>query len=485
MGFDYTSPVSLARIHIIETNETITLNARPRQVSGKKQQVPNLSDDTIIGESPIVTATSVRLAINGLPEAVTIRMEASFERGIEIMESRLLDLHNKISVKFGYSKEGVWTPWYYGIMVKPAKVNLDPETGFLAELSGNISLNMIKTVSVRRWEGKTREEVVRDLAARNGMVVAYTPSKLQLDVRQSVNPLFRQETSVVASPTDASRAMTTPKDWEQGGRTEWTFLTDILKDAGAHWYIGTDGAGVACLFIKDAAAVVADEPTRTFVMRRKWDHEKGVFPLLSFSCDTPLVWLSGISRNIHAADVDMDTKKIAKVALSQLTSNAVGRVRTLIGGQVETDGFTDPESGLVIGRGTTSSDSTGDIGAIMTRPMDEELDWTASLQAVSDSARPTGGLTAVIKTFGLPNILPLETYTLLGISRRFEGNWFVTGVDHTFSGGVWMTSMTVMSEGMNTEPGNFVAEGATQRQVAAAMATEHQDGGDPPLPKGD
>jgi hypothetical protein len=86
-----------------------------------------------------------------------------------------------------------------------------------------------------------------------------------------------------------------------------------------------------------------------------------------------------------------------------------------------------------------------------------------------------GGITATGLTMGNPEVRPMDIHTVLGVSKRFEGNYMTTNVNHTFDGN-WLTTITMLSNGVNTKPGYGMLQVADLAEVTQKMAQDHPQG---------
>jgi hypothetical protein len=347
MAYDFSSPVCICRIHVTGNNEMVVLNSAPVVLSS------SASDNIRLGEYQMVTAASVNIGIGGVTDSITITLQANFERGIDIMDrTGLLDLFNVVSVKFGYSREEAFTPWYYGMVVQPPKVVLDPTSGWTCVITASVSAVAVRQTSNQTWKNVARIQVVREIGKNNGWLVDYTPT----------------------DKADFTPPMQMVGSWDQGGDTEWNFLQRILNEAKVKWYFGTDSAtGKSCLFIKDNADAYRTQPVRTFVMKRAWSLSRAVYPLLRFECDTPTRWLSAVTAGIRMSDVELKTKEVKEVELNSVKNVTPLAATSTSNAHPENQvGVIDQESGL---KPVRRSD-----GLYFYRPHQEELEWTSIAQ---------------------------------------------------------------------------------------------------------
>ncbi len=411
----FSSPVASAKVYIVASDETI---------------------DLWMPTHPFLVGATVSLNIGGIP-TVTLELEAPYSDGITMLESGLFDVGNILSVRLGYSTQGVYTPWYYGLLLEP-KVSLSPD-GFTATLVGNPVAGMIGVSAVRQFLDKAPSEVVESIAHSYGMKVS-----------------FKGDTK------EWNKARTS---YEQSGLTDWEFLRAVILNAGCTFHLGTDINGAATLFATSYNDLNAQEPVRKFRMFGPFDPSKSMYPLLSFDSDLKVAFAPAITRGIKSSEIDLDSKAVATVTADQTTSPTIGTRAKALWGRLTGEGTTTSDGGLVSARGCIDETEAGKFVYAPTRADSETV--TTKLQAAFDENRHRAGISGTISTPGNPYVLPMDLVELDGLSKRFNGTYRIQTVEHKFSAGSWETSAEVISEGYSTDV-QFAEDTATGSNTATA-----------------
>lgn len=403
----YSSPTTLASISRVAQGDVVDLWA-----SGSGSEYPYL------------TSASISLNANALA-TLAVSLEMPFDKGVEMMEDGVFDVGNVLQVRMGYSLQGTWTPWYYGLMLDP-QITIDA-AGVTATLTASPTAMVERLSAVRRWSDVSAKDVVLDVLHSYGFYIAFTGDTTE----------FTKVRSVV----------------EQGGVTDWELVRTLLLELGLHFYFGTDANGGACCFIKPQADVHAEEPIRTYRMRGGFDVEKSTYPLLSFDSSDPSgkgLWLPAVTRGIVSSDIDRDTKEIVTTSADETTSEVKSTASRTLWGRLGTLFSRDGDSGLIPFRGVEDEDH--EAGKYVAVPLGEDADEVQrTLQSKFDESRVLGGIKATLSTVGNPFQLPLEVVQVDGIGKRLTGLYVVQSVQQEMSAGEWTTSMEAISEGYSAD----------------------------------
>ncbi len=412
---EFGTAVALANVYIVKAGQTVALT-QP--------------------DFPYLTGATIKLERGG-PSQVSVSLEAPYDEGLILMESGLFSPGNVIEVRLGYPDDGVWTPWYYGMMLEP-QVVVSPD-GVTATLSGEQTAMVMRTSATRKWAKTSAKEIVTGILASYGLKAYFGDESTSLwDM-----PMFFVE---------------------QGGVSDWEFMKTLLGDHGLSFFFGTDANGAATCFIRSKDV----GPVRTYRMRGGFDTEKRLYPLLSFDASDPAgsaTWMAGASRGLRTADVDRDTKAVEEVTADEETSPGSTTGARALWGRIADAGTVVARGGLNVLRGLASED---EVGKFVHIPRGEDADEVGRLlHSKFDDVKSLAGMKATAATVGMPFQLPMEIVKLEGLSSRYDGLYTVEVVEHSWQGGLWDTSMEVVS-------GSYSAD------ADFAAPVEPETTGDPP-----
>lgn len=371
---------------------------------------------------PYLTGATIKIVRGGVP-SVSVNLEIPYDEAIPLMETSMFDVGNILSVRMGYSKEGIWTPWYHGMMFEP-QVDITPD-GLSARLAGTPTSGPTSTSGVRQWEKTSVRSIVSEVMGEYGFKLHFEGDSADFD---------KELDSI-----------------EQGGLTDWEIVRKLVHDIGLTFWLGTDAKGYATVFVTANSEEHGKTPVRTFIMRGPFDTEKSQYPLLQFNVEGSVSWLPAISRGLVASDIDSDSKELVTYSADQNSTSVSSLGQKILWGRTTDEGTVEKQTGLVAFRGFPKPELAGKF--TFSPVVGDQDTWKKRVQSRFDRGRASGGLKAKGVTVGNPYVLPSDLCEIMGVSRRYGGNYRVDVVEHIISGSDWTTNLDFISEGHPVEVG--------------------------------
>lgn len=373
---------------------------------------------------------SVEIEINsGFNGKFSISIAAPYDLGLELLDSELFSIGNRVEVQVGYPRIGLMTPWFGGTQAKPS-ISLNADNGLTATLN---------------VEGGAFA------STRNAGSVAYSDMSY-LDI---ISEIARQEYNNWEIDAPGQRGENDPlhmtrSSVSQGGRSDWGFIHHLVRQAECDMYPRPLEDGSMQLVIRRRQDVLGSQPQLMLVCRSQVDFINR-FPLLSFETDSPLVWLPRGFSGARTSDIDRDSGETRSQSATQQTRARAGVTRTgdgdVVPGSQQIDGQTASLQADDEGRFVPSS--SGDPSRTQEQVVNQEVDEAAA----------AGTFVADVTTIGMPTIYPETVVRVIGVGM-FSGNYVVAGVTHSVSDGQFQTSMTLRA---NAPIGSATAESVLVR----------------------
>ncbi len=374
---------------------------------------------------PYLVGAKISLVRGGISN-IDISLEMPYDDFIDVVDTRMphiFDIGNIISLRFGYSDEGIYTPWYHGLVTEP-DISITPGQNVTISLPGNPVNALMKTCTTTSWQNVTAQKVIEEILSKHGFLVSYRDDETK--------KLFSEHKI---------------KSLEHGNNMDYDVLHNLIEQRGCTYWQGSDVDGHATFFISSLKSENSTKPVRRFAANGNYEPEKSQYPLLSYSAESKVMWQPAISQGIVSHEVDRDTKRIETISFSQNTSSVPSPMPVIMSTVPEKDGKKNIFSGLMASRKQNISKQETP-GLQLYCPTNEDKTFTKDkLQATQDRARVLAGISANISTLGNIYVVPGELCELSGLGARFNGVYRVDKVDHNFSAGKWDTTMDVTSEG--------------------------------------
>lgn len=359
---------------------------------------------------PIVESVEMELNL-GLNGKISIDIQATYDLGIQLLNSQLFTIGNTVEVQIGYPRMGRFTPWFAGMTAKPS-IRFTPSDGLTGTLNiEGAGFAAIRGARARRYTGSYRQ-ILETLASEHEWDIEL-PDTVAGDV------------------LGASRVV------EQNGRTDWAFIQMVTRSANCDASLEPSGdSGRWTLRVRRREDWFGRRPNFTFVARGQVDWVS-VFPILTFDSQAEGVWLPQDSGRLRASDIRLDDRETVTEEVSATEGTRVPAT----GDTVVAEGATTVGGHRVVLR------QEGTLGRILAIPSRDPRGVREGLVALSTESQIRGGISASISTFGMPDLFPGQLITLEGLGV-FSGNYGIQSLSHRVAPGEWSTTMRLLSNAL-------------------------------------
>jgi len=373
---------------------------------------------------PYLQSAKITLNRGGIA-TVEVSLTIPYDDFIDLVDNRqphIFDIGNILSVRFGYEDEGLYTPWYHGLVFEPS-VPISPDTVSVT-LTGQPMNSMLRTSGVKSWSNVSAHDIAQSIARKFGYDLEY-----------------------MDGDTDAIQKLAVKiPALDQGGVTDWETMKGVIEQRGCTFWFGTNRDGKSVVFVSSLKKMNASVPVRRFVMRGVFDPTISQYPLLSFDADAKQAWLPAISQGIVSKEIDRDSKQIETISVNNGTSDVPSPMARVMHGGNDSKGKKDSLSGLVHSKGIREDDYEVPMSAYVPTGDNKSLERDA-LQSRYDESRALAGIQATASILGNIHVKPMDLVQIAGVSRRFEGVYRVEQVEHEISDGKWSTGLELRCEG--------------------------------------
>ena len=316
----------------------------------------------------------------------TERRQIKNEQG-KLIDVGVFDLGNKVNVELGYAD--AMTSLVRGVITTlTPKFAEGPATIGVSGLDAMFMLRERKPgpKEQKKWTGKLDSEIAKDIARRNNLAVHVDDSPIE-------HPLVMQ------------------KDQDDA-----TFILERAKRIDFDCYVGVEGEGKNR---RDTLFFVRPRDGRTGAAIRMFDFEWGknlisFNPALTLSRQVSKVTVRGWdSRNMEAIVATATAKDLPKQ---------------------KGKGKTGPE--LVADKLNNKQDIVVDAHV-----MNKDEAKALAIRLLAERAYEF--VTGSMSVMGNPALRPGDNVSISRLGRRFDGEYYVTKVDHTFGAAGYMTQLQV------------------------------------------
>jgi phage protein D len=317
----------------------------------------------------------------------TERRQIKNELG-KLIDVGVFDLGNKVHVELGYADS--LTSLVRGVIttLKPEFPESGPSTITVTGLDAMIMLRDRKPGprEQKKWTGKRDSEIAKDIARRNNLAAHVDESPIE-------QPLVMQ------------------KDQDDA-----RFIVERAKRIDFDCYIGTEGDGATR---RDTLFFVRPRDGRTSAAIRMFEFEWGK-NLISFS---PTLTLSRQVSKVTVRDWDSrNMEPIVATATAADLPKQKGKGKT--GPQLAAEKLNDKQE-IVVDAHVLNKD---EAKALAIRLLAE---------------RAYEFVTASMSVMGNPALRPGDNVSVSRLGRRFDGEYYITKVDHTFGAAGFRTQLQV------------------------------------------
>jgi len=243
-------------------------------------------EDVPFQDLPIVESVQVDIGM-GLIGKVNVELSATYDLGIQLLNSSLFAIGSVIDIQIGYPRIGRFLPWFSTMASKPS-ININADDGLTATLNGEGgAFAAARSMSSETFSG-SYESIIRAIANQES-------NKWNLDIPErsgSEDPLYVDRGSV-----------------SQGNRTDWMFVQYMARMANYDAFImpdpGIRGANLLRLVRREDA--MEGKPRYTFIARGQCDFIN-TFPVFEFESSAEGVWLP--PREARIVDINIRTREV-------------------------------------------------------------------------------------------------------------------------------------------------------------------------------
>lgn len=378
---------------------------------------------------PFVDSVVINEKPGGSSEITVSITPPTYKEALDMLDSDIVKIGNIIAVKWGYSRTNALTsPWYYGQMYKPSA---SFEEG---GLSFSLNAQSAGFMGARKqtgfvWGGKKGDdkkisikEVVEIIAKKYKMKLVVNGGKKMSNAAERA---FNNKQDVIF----------------QRSIDDFNFIRLICRNIGLRVSI----TGTNVLNILDPRSLSdAGKPLYTLRYFGQLDIENNVYPLLSFSSDSDVMFLPDTSTEgtIFKPD-DKKSESGKKVFVNSENSERVGYSSKYVPNL-----FTDNDVQMDNIYGSFKVGVPGGRGRRVVLPsrdenVKEKIEGTEVLDAEKAAAKAT------CEIFDIPSMIPEEIVRVQGVGRFFSVNYKVWDVSRNFSSGGFIDTLTLQSSGID------------------------------------
>lgn len=377
---------------------------------------------------PFVSSVSVTSVTEAVP-TITVNIDAPFAEGLAMLDGTMFTQNNMMGVRIGWTDTGDTTRWYIGQLYQGGVgLTLSPDG-----LTGTLTANAASVNSAYK--------PVSNVQKRNPIeAIKFSADKIGFDVDVSTGVFLKLDIEA--------------KKWDfaYGPYGHLEIIRKICGDFDCRWWIGVNNFMKQCVYIRTRSEVAGSNVSRTFKMRGGFDPSNRQMPMLSFQPEQRVAeWnaagASPVGRQVALTYVNDADDLIVEVVSNDQNDNAK------IGGAVSSNPV--PTDVAV----TLQSDQTS-AAVVLDHVADGKEEVTARIQVPpptdasvtqtqADAARSneSDGLNMTIVTFGIPEIELMETVSVLGCGKRYNGVYQIKSVTHQWNEGGWETTLAVFNSG--------------------------------------
>lgn len=373
---------------------------------------------THLGSLAFVESATVELTLGLLP-TVTLVLGPPHHAAREILNSNLLVLGDKLlEVQMGYVSRAdggpVLTPVFRADLQVP-DVQLGEDISITLTGKGRM-VRMLTTLNGRTFDRMTRRHIIEEVVAGTN-----SASQRNLKIDFSFVDLFPSATS--------KRLLDQRVSLTQGNRTDWAFLRLLAVDCECQMVVGFE----TLRFIPRDPNRIARVPQKIL---RLFDYPDGrvgagEYPLMSVSCPTNHLYLSGVP-GVVMREIDSKDRKLKEVVLDESTKPLTRTTESKAG---DTKGTTPATAG---------KPAKGKAAGHAVLPGQPTEDNQRKAQDLRDESAMAHAVNLEVTCLGIPDVLPTELVAVRGVGLRYDLHYEVLTVTHSFEDGDFTTSLKLI-----------------------------------------
>ena len=393
-------------------------------------------------DDPFLVGVSLNFEM-GRVSKLTYMVDMPYEDGIKLLTKPTpFQVGNLVRARIGYAG-GDWTPWSEGIQEGGGEgIALDPNG-----LSGQVT---IEGVATSAYYKVSKEDLAK---------AGYNPKKiievcaeamgLTASISNRASAILQSYQVIPGNRGKAARKRIFSFPSHLLNLSNWDAIKQITNEWNLTFWMGADlndSVRGSVLFVDTfaGAALWKKQDQRTYMMRGVLDVSRNQYPCVSWTPEGARFaeWLAEApdpaAHGVEVSFDDTDTgeTKTLKVAPKDQPAPIEGVLAD-----------NEPEDAEI--DGVAGDRETGSLGEYMSTPAEagkageEQVRLEAEKRQIQGNAAQTGTIVSV----GVPGESAGNLCNLLGCGDIYNGTYLIQKLSHSYSPGVFETSMTVLRHG--------------------------------------
>ena len=443
-AYDFYNPVMSARI-VTKEGEIVPLWIG----SGTGGELQAALEARGVKALPFVSEVGIDISL-GYMASFSVTLTPPMEIAQEILNATPSIVEwgqSKVEIQVGYAGESpVLSPVFRGLLQKP-EVSLGEDITIVLRATGPAAFSASRQES--NLTGKrSRREWVQALAKGT-----------HLGDTRSVEVDF----SEADKDPEAKAELDKEVEIAQSYQSDYWMVWSLVKAAKC-WLV--DSGGTWKVISRKTSRLSTPRIKLAFhsFHRGQMGPSVGTYPILGVSSPSMAMFIPGASRGIILSGVSSKDKKAVEKSVSATPGNPASQDHAVESVDAVTQGKQAPpedenfpgaknSSGGVFHYGDPTNQATVDSAK-------GALDLSTSLM----------GIPLTVETLGVPDLGPGQVVQVVGLGERFDGNYYVNKVEHSFGTGGFSSTLNLISNAAKIAEG-FDPAGQVNTQEADPDAT--------------
>lgn len=383
-----------------------------------------------------MTDASVELNLGPIPIlSVTLSPPHRYFRALadsELVEWGVTHLQIQFGYTGGSQGQVLLSPIYEGIILQP-DVQLGEQSSITYKAQGVGGFSAIRQKSNMYFEQpRTRIEILKELAKgpdpNNPRDLEVDPGLVQ-KMKSSLKTIYKDNV-YRGVRTEYDALFNQPINFNQGSDTDWWAISKLVRECRCTLSLIANK-----IVIIPMNLTMGDVPRRKLVYYdydgRAFGPGTGILPLYSYNTSQTHMYLPGALRSIAVGDVSEKTREDVEswIGDDKAKTTRTGEGSANIPASKDFPGLNEEGFG---GGDTIPGDPTDPA-------------FLQKVMAEYDSFTQNMGIKATLETMGDPFLFPSNIVEVKGVGARFDGNYALLMVRHTFSSGGYRMEMEGVS----------------------------------------
>lgn len=429
MAYDFYNPVLSARL---VTNKGEIIPLWMGLDSPSKGPVLAALDSAGVRSLPFVSEIRVEVSLGYLSN-ITVTLTPPYEAARAILDADPSIAEwgqSRLEIQFGYGGDpSVLSPVFKGLTLKP-EVSLGSEITITLRAQGPAAFSASRQES-NLTGTKTRRAWIKTLAAGS-----------HLGDTRSVEVDF----SDADKDPKAKALLDAEVEISQSFHSDYWMVWKLVKESKC-WLV--EEGGTWRVISRRSARLGKPQIRLAFrdFPQGKLGPDIGIYPILSVSSPSMAMFIPGamrgaVLRGLSSKDKQLVEKSVAPVSSSPLTQN-----HTTVSVEATAQGKQAPPENENFPGGKSGSGGTFHFG-------DPTMDKVVS-QAKTELEVATSlmGIPLNVETVGVPEIHPGQIVQVTGVGKRFDGNYYITKMEHVVGTDGFSSSLEMISNAAKIDDG--------------------------------